>query len=923
MMKRITTLRRVLIVIGLMALLAAGVLGVFAQESVPQEPPLQVPSPFHPTFALLDENGGNVLQTGEPVSTMQTCGACHDTAFIERYSFHADVGLGSLSAAGDVAGGWAWDTSPGYFGRWNPISYRYLSAEGDTVIDLTTAGWIQAMGTRHVGGGPAVYGRSGERLTELTDAGILETHIYDETTGELVPWDWTESGVVEMNCFLCHIANPNNDARVESLRAGEFKWANTATLTSTGLVERVGGEWQWNESAFDETGNLVPEFVFVQDPTTENCAVCHGLAHVDAQTPLTLDSCEPTEWSTITSGQIFSPQRMYNSGVNFVDKHTLSRSWDIHAERVLECADCHYSLNNPIYYQEGDASRPAHLLFDPRRIDLGEYLYRPLHQFAKGQSAQGTLAPELDNTLRRCESCHSIDATHDWLPYKDRHMVALSCEACHVPHMYAPSRLYNDWTVLTSEGAPQTECRGIEEFGLTFSTGLLSGFQPVLLPRDNGDGTVSLAPHNLVTSWFWVYGDSERPVPWRNLYAAWIEDGAYRSDVMAVFDANTDGQLDETELVIDSDAKTALIAAALEVQGLNNSRIMGVVQPYGISHNVATGEWAVKTCENCHTEDSRVNAPLTLANRLPGGVMPVFVSATVTMTGELVTTDDGTLFYRPSSAAKPVGLYILGHDSVYWIDLLGALAFLGVLLGVTVHGGLRYLAARRTPPHTPELRQEYMYSLYERQWHWLQTVVILILIFTGLVIHKPDQFGLFSFRYMVEIHNIMALILVINAGLAAFYHLASGEIRQYIPQPRGFFNQAFEQAVYYARGIFRGEPHPMQKTPERKLNPLQQVTYFAILNVLLPLQVITGIFMWGAQRWPELTGSLGGLPFLAPFHTLIAWAFATFIVLHVYLTTTAGHTPMAGIKAMVMGWDDIEAHPESTNETEHGEVKTS
>jgi thiosulfate reductase cytochrome b subunit len=112
------------------------------------------------------------------------------------------------------------------------------------------------------------------------------------------------------------------------------------------------------------------------------------------------------------------------------------------------------------------------------------------------------------------------------------------------------------------------------------------------------------------------------------------------------------------------------------------------------------------------------------------------------------------------------------------------------------------------------------------------------------------------------------------------------------------------QAKYYLWGIFRGAPHPFEKQPERKLNPLQQLTYFGILNVLLPLQVITGALMWGAKQAPEFVNSLGGLPFLAPFHTLIAWLFITFIVAHVYLTTT-GHTPLANIRAMMMGWDDV------------------
>ena len=93
------------------------------------------------------------------------------------------------------------------------------------------------------------------------------------------------------------------------------------------------------------------------------------------------------------------------------------------------------------------------------------------------------------------------------------------------------------------------------------------------------------------------------------------------------------------------------------------------------------------------------------------------------------------------------------------------------------------------------------------------------------------------------------------------------------------------------------------------------MTYFGILNVLLPLQTITGILMWGVQRWPQIAGQLGGLPFLAPFHTLVAWSFVAFIIAHVYLTTT-GHTPMAGIKSMVVGWDEVEVHSSEPAESE-------
>ncbi len=60
-------------------------------------------------FPLLDVNGVNVLESGEPVSTMNTCGECHDTTFIAEHSFHASVGLDSLTEAGNTASERPWD----------------------------------------------------------------------------------------------------------------------------------------------------------------------------------------------------------------------------------------------------------------------------------------------------------------------------------------------------------------------------------------------------------------------------------------------------------------------------------------------------------------------------------------------------------------------------------------------------------------------------------------------------------------------------------------------------------------------------------------------------------------------------------------------------------------------------------------------
>ena len=898
-----------LLFIGFIFLVTAVTISIV--QARPQSVPNAQGSPIHPNFPMLDEGGGNVLDTGNPVSTLATCGQCHDTEFITQHSFHVDVGLSQMTDPGETGSGRPWDTSPGWFGRWNPIVYQYLSPLSDKLLDLGTPEWLQLMGIRHVGGGPAQYSRDGELLTELPpDANDPETSIIDPETGELMPWNWSESGVIEMNCFLCHTSDPNSSARVEAIEAGDFSWANTATLVGTGVVEQIGEEYRWNPDAFNSDGELDPEIISIQDPSNENCGQCHGLVQDDLEEPVTMFECTPDRWSTITTGQIISPQRISDSGMNLEDKEDITRSWDVHAERLLNCTDCHFSLNNPVYFQESEATRPDYLTFDPRRLEIGEYIYQPLHEFALSQSAQRDLSAGQHDTMRRCESCHSIERTHNWLPYKERHTNALSCETCHIPKMYSSAAQQLDWTVVDIDGKRVKSCRGVDS---ETSKALITGFVPTLMPREDADGNTKIAPFNLVTAWYWRYGDPERPIPLDDLQAVYLGEDGYHLEILTAFDQNNDGSLAKDELIIDTDEKHDLIAARLEKLGYDNPRIVGEIQPYNINHTVTHGEWATKDCQVCHGGESLITQPFKLASYAPGGVIPEFVQDSDAMTGgEIYFTDEGELYYQP--VTKSQRLYILGHNSVSWVDLIGSAIFLAVLIGIIIHATIRFVTSLRNPKQETEIKRVYMYSTYERLWHWLQTFTIVLLIFTGLIIHKPDTFGIFSFSYVVQMHNILAAILAINAGLALFYHLASGEIKQYIPRPRGFFDLAINQAMFYMRGIFKGSEHPFDKTPERKLNPLQQVTYIAILNILLPLQGLTGIMMWGAQRWPGIVDRMGGLPFLAPFHTLIAWLFVSFIVLHVYLTTT-GHKPLAGIKSMMIGWDEIEIHHQSEKES--------
>lgn len=119
---------------------------------------------LHPPIRLLDAAGTNVLESGRPVSPMRTCAGCHDTAYIESHSFHAALGHDERTAAGFVEGGRPWDYSPGPFGHWDPLDYRYLTPPGDERLDLGLADWVSLFGARHVGGGPARLGHAGRPL---------------------------------------------------------------------------------------------------------------------------------------------------------------------------------------------------------------------------------------------------------------------------------------------------------------------------------------------------------------------------------------------------------------------------------------------------------------------------------------------------------------------------------------------------------------------------------------------------------------------------------------------------------------------------------------------------------------------------------------------------------------------------------------
>ena len=193
----------------------------------------------------------------------------------------------------------------------------------------------------------------------------------------------------------------------------------------------------------------------------------------------------------------------------------------------------------------------------------------------------------------------------------------------------------------------------------------------------------------------------------------------------------------------------------------------------------------------------------------------------------------------------------------------------------------------------------YLFKGFERFWHWSQAALIMFMLLTGFEIH--GSYALFGFAQAVSYHGIAAWTLVGLWVFAIFWHFTTGEWRHYIPST----DKIVAVAQFYSSGIFRNEPHPFKPSASNKHNPLQRLTYLGILIFVSPLIWITGWLYLFYNDWAAwgLTGL--SLDWVATGHTVGAFLMLAFLVSHLYLATT-GHTPMAHIKAMITGWEDVD-----------------
>lgn len=192
-----------------------------------------------------------------------------------------------------------------------------------------------------------------------------------------------------------------------------------------------------------------------------------------------------------------------------------------------------------------------------------------------------------------------------------------------------------------------------------------------------------------------------------------------------------------------------------------------------------------------------------------------------------------------------------------------------------------------------------IYTRYERFWHWSQALLIFMLAFTGFGLHGTHD--LLRFDQAVMLHTFAAIALIVLWIFTTFWNFTTGNWRQFLPTTKGLF------AVirYYAWGILFGEDHPHKKTLRRKQNALQGLAYLTFMVLIGPALWISGIIYLLYDLWNGFPGAADALFVVAFLHTAAAFLMVTFVIIHIYMTTT-GKTPLHYVKTMVTGVECVE-----------------
>ena len=211
--------------------------------------------------------------------------------------------------------------------------------------------------------------------------------------------------------------------------------------------------------------------------------------------------------------------------------------------------------------------------------------------------------------------------------------------------------------------------------------------------------------------------------------------------------------------------------------------------------------------------------------------------------------------------------------------------------------------------------------LATRLWHWTNLAAVVILFMSGLNISNghprlywgasgfdpatawlevprfpgwatiPNFYSLAAAR---DWHNLFAWVFAVSLLLMWIASLVNGHVRDLVTRRREWRPSAIWQDVKaHLRLDF--------EHGRGKYNFLQKLSYIAVLGIMIPVLILTGMMMspgWEPQLWP-LMDLIGGRQTARSVHFITAWALFAFFVVHVILVILSG--PIWQLRSMITG----------------------
>jgi Ni/Fe-hydrogenase 1 B-type cytochrome subunit len=221
-----------------------------------------------------------------------------------------------------------------------------------------------------------------------------------------------------------------------------------------------------------------------------------------------------------------------------------------------------------------------------------------------------------------------------------------------------------------------------------------------------------------------------------------------------------------------------------------------------------------------------------------------------------------------------------------------------------------------TPPH--KLRRVYVWEQPVRIYHWLNALVITVLIITGFFIASPlalvsseEASNLFTMGWFRVIHFVAAYIFLFNFIFRIYWGFVGNKYadwKQFIPTSGKFFKEmwtVFKMDIL----MLRGKEHMSVGH-----NAMAGFIYFFTFIAFL-IQCLTGFGLyasmstdwWFPQLFAWVPSLFGGDAILRDIHHITTWFFILFTVIHVYLVFYHDYVEGRGeISSMGGGWKFIE-----------------